>query len=377
MAKFINSKKYEGVQYYIKADGTKSYYVRYKDEENRLKRVKIGDETDGTTEVYCKNKRIEILNAQNKGEQPPKIVKNHRKKVLTLNEVADKYFTTKDSSRSTFDRISKYKKHIAPVLGHRGVTSITKNDLISIQDSIIKEQNLSPQTANMVIELFGTIFIYGFKEEMYEAVNPTLKVQKFKVRNTRERFLNKLEIEELFDAAKQYDEKNANGGVLELFTKLALTTGARMESVLNIKKCDIDLQNDIIRLVDLKNGGEVYSGYITDTARELLHQKLKSIKFTDYLISFNNNGKKIGARQLQTRLKPLLDDLFNQGLDVKDRKNRIVIHSLRHTCASQLAMANVPILQIQELLNHADISQTVRYAKLQGDANKKAIQGVF
>ncbi|WP_310440960.1 site-specific integrase [Sulfurimonas sp.] len=377
MAKFINSKKYEGVQYYIKADGTKSYYVRYKDEENRLKRVKIGDETDGTTEVYCKNKRIEILNAQNKGEQPPKIVKNHRKKVLTLNEVADKYFTTKDSSRSTFDRISKYKKHLAPILGHRGVTSITKNDLISIQDSIIKEQNLSPQTANMVIELFGTIFIYGFKEEMYEAVNPTLKVQKFKVRNTRERFLNKLEIEELFDAAKQYDDKNANGGVLELFTKLALTTGARMESVLNIKKCDIDLQNDIIRLVDLKNGGEVYSGYITDTTRELLYQKSKATKFTDYLISFNNNGKKIGARQLQTRLKPLLDNLFNQGLDVKDRKNRIVIHSLRHTCASQLAMANVPILQIQELLNHADISQTVRYAKLQGDANKKAIQGVF
>lgn len=377
MAKFLNSKKYEGVQYYIKADGTKSYYVRYKDEENRLKRVKIGDETDGTNEVYCKNKRIEILNAQNKGEQPPKIVKNHRKKVLTLNEVADRYFATKDSSRSTFDRISKYKKHLAPILGQRGVTSITKNDLICIQDSIIKEQNLSPQTANMVIELFGTIFIYGFKEEMYEAVNPTLKVQKFKVRNTRERFLNKLEIEELLDAAKQYDEKNANGGVLELFTKLALTTGARMESVLNIKKCDIDLQNDIIRLVDLKNGGEVYSGYITDTTRELLYQKSKAIKFTDYLISFNNNGKKIGARQLQTRLKPLLDDLFNQGLDVKDRKNRIVIHSLRHTCASQLAMANVPILQIQELLNHADISQTVRYAKLQGDANKKAIQGVF
>jgi len=229
----------------------------------------------------------------------------------------------------------------------------------------------------MVIELFGTIFTYGFKEEMYESVNPTLKVQKFKVRNTRERFLNKLEIKELFDAAKQYDEKNANGGVLELFTKLALTTGARMESILNVKKCDIDLQNDIIRLVDLKNDGEVYSGYITDTTRELLYQKSKAIKFTDYLISFNNNGKKIGARQLQTRLKPILDELFNQGLDIKDRKNRIVIHSLRHTCASQLAMANIPIRQIQELLNHADISQTVRYAKLQDDANKKAIQGVF
>lgn len=377
MAKFINSKKYDGVQYYIKADGSKSFYVRYKDEFGQLKRVKIGDEADGTTEVYCRNKRIEILNSINKGEQPPKIVKHHRKKLLTLNEVADKYFATKGSSRSTFDRMSKYNKHLAPVLGHRGITSVTKNDLISIQDYLIKEQNLSFQTANMVVELFGTIFNYGFKEEMYEAVNPTLKVQKFKVKNTRERFLNKLEIEELFDAAKQYDEENDNGGVLELFTKLALTTGARMESILNIKKCDIDLQNDIIRIVDLKNGGEVYSGYVTDTTRELLYKKSKLVKFTDHLISFNNDGKKVGARQLQTRLKPLLDKLFNDGLDVKDRKNRIVIHSLRHTFASQLAIANIPIRQIQELLNHADISQTVRYAKLQDDANKKAAQGVF
>ena len=288
VAKYFNSKKYEGVQYYLKADGTKSYYVRYKDEENKLKRVKIGNESDGTTEVYCKNKRIEILNAQNKGEQPPKIIKHHRKKILTLNEVADKYFATKGSSRSTFDRLSKYNKHLAPVLGHRQITSITKNDLMNIQDSIIKEQNLSHQTANIVVELFGTIFTYGFKEEMYEAVNPTLKITKFKVKNARERFLNKLEIEELFLATKQYDEQNENGGVLELFVKLALTTGARMESILSIKKCDIDLQNDIIRLVDLKNGGETYSGYITDTTRELLYQKSKLVKFTDHIISFGS-----------------------------------------------------------------------------------------
>jgi len=40
-------------------------------------------------------------------------------------------------------------------------------------------------------------------------------------------------------------------------------------------------------------------------------------------------------------------------------------------------MKNVPILQIQKLLNHKDISNTVRYAKLQDDANKKAVQDVF
>lgn len=80
---------------------------------------------------------------------------------------------------------------------------------------------------------------------------------------------------------------------------------------------------------------------------------------------------------MQTRLKPILDRLFNDGLDIKDSKNRIVIHSLRHTFASQLAIANTSLRQIQDLMHHADISQTMKYAKLQDSATKKAVQIVF
>lgn len=377
MAKFINSKKYEGVQYYIKADGTKSYYVRYKDEENRLKRVKIGDETDGTTEVYCKNKRIEILNAQNKGEQPPKIVKNHRKKIITLDDVANKYFSSKENTTSTHERLSKYNKHISPILGKYSITNIKKTDLENLKENVVEDKNLSKKTANMIIELFSTIFNFGFHEELYETVNPALKVKRYKIKNTRERFLRVSEIEELYKYAISKDEEKEHGDILEVFTKLALTTGARLEGILNIKKRDIDLQSEIIRITDFKNDGEVYSGYITDTTRELLDKKLQLLNYNDHLVSFNNDGKQITARQLQTRLKPVLDDLFNIGLEKDDRANRIVIHSLRHTFASQLALANVPIRQIQELLNHSDIRQTMKYAKLQDDANKKAIQGVF
>ncbi len=376
MARFVNSKKYEGVQYYLKENGYKTYYVRYRDEHNKLKRVKIGCETEGVTENYCKSKRVEILNALIKGEQPPKIVRSRTRKILTLDYVANKYFETKDDSKSTFERLSKYNKHLKPILGMKEITKITKNDLLKIQKDTLSK-GLSNQTANMIVELFGTIFNYGFKEEMYEAVNPVLKIPKLKVKNTRERFLNKYEIEELFEVAKKVDLENDYGCFLELFCKLSLTTGARMESILHIKKCDIDLQNDIIRLTDFKGGGEIYSGYITDTTREILHLTLSKIGFNDHVISFQFDGQKITGRQLQRRLKPLLDELFNKGLDVKDRKNRIVIHSLRHTFASQLALSNVPLKQIQELLNHSDISQTIRYAKLQDDAKKQALQNIF
>ena len=108
MAKFISSKKYEGVQFYLKDNGYKTYYIRYRDEQNKLRRVKIGCETEGVNEVYCKNKRVEIMNSILKGEQPPKIVKSRNRKVLTVDYIAEKYFDTKDNSKSTFERLSKY-----------------------------------------------------------------------------------------------------------------------------------------------------------------------------------------------------------------------------------------------------------------------------
>lgn len=375
MAKFISSKKYEGVQYYLKENGYKTYYVRFKNEQNKLRRVKIGCETEGVTEVYCKNKRVEIINAILKGEQPPKIVKS-KKEILTLDTVAKQYFSTKDASNSTFERLSKYNKHLAPNLGMKEITKITKNDLMELQQKALSN-GLSNQTANMIVELFGTIFNFGFKEELYETVSPVSRITKLKVKNSRERFLSKYEIDELFHTCKEVDQLKELGCVLELFCKVSLTTGARMESILHLKKCDVDLQNEIIRLTDFKGGGEIYSGYITNTTREILHKTLSKIGFNDHIVSFNYDGKKFTGRQIQRRVKPVLDELFNKGLDLKDRKNRIVIHSLRHTFASQLALANVPIRQIQELLNHSDISQTVRYAKLQDESNKQALQNIF
>jgi site-specific recombinase XerD len=69
----------------------------------------------------------------------------------------------------------------------------------------------------------------------------------------------------------------------------------------------------------------------------------------------------------------VLTKLFNVGIDADDRKNRVVIHTLRHTFASQLAIKGTPIFTIQKLLNHKDIKQTLRYAKLAPDSGKETV----
>ena len=77
------------------------------------------------------------------------------------------------------------------------------------------------------------------------------------------------------------------------------------------------------------------------------------------------------------KLRKILNELFNKGLDEDDRKNRVVIHTLRHTFASHLAIKGVPILTIQKLMNHKDIKMTLRYAKLAPDSGKEAIQNLY
>ena len=72
-----------------------------------------------------------------------------------------------------------------------------------------------------------------------------------------------------------------------------------------------------------------------------------------------------------------MDRLFNEGLDKKDTKNRAVVHTLRHTFASHLAINGSPILTIKKLMNHHDIEQTMRYAKLAPDSGRDDVLHLY
>src|SRR4051794_10883548 len=56
-----------------------------------------------------------------------------------------------------------------------------------------------------------------------------------------------------------------------------------------------------------------------------------------------------------------------------ERKGRIGWHDLRHTYGGHLAMQGVPLKVIQELMGHATIDMTMRYAHLSPDARREAV----
>jgi len=139
---------------------------------------------------------------------------------------------------------------------------------------------------------------------------------------------------------------------------------------------DVDLKHCIVTLKDEKSG-DTYRGFLEHKELlEILAKRLKRIAPTDLVIPHNENIKALD-KYIQNQLQPILDKLFNNGIDKGDRKNRVVIHTLRHTFASHLAINGTPIYTIQKLMNHKDINMTLRYAKLAPDSGREAVRGLF
>ncbi len=357
------------------------YLIRYKDESKRDKLFVIGKKSEKVTIEYCSRIRMEIITKIKFGEDA-EILKNKRSKrvINTLDKIANIYFEDKEVNKQ---QIAKYRNHIQPFFGKKDISLITKDELLSFQKGLLRGTlkypkrditNLrtgkkSEQTVNGIIELLKTIFNHNINEKSLNMINPCNGIRKLSVDNKRERFLKSDEIKQLLEEIKENEP-------LTLFVKLSLQTGGRLETILNIKKKDIDLENRSITLKNLKTN-TTYKGFLQNDLIKYLREYLQVLKLNDYVININNPSIKTTSRQIQSRLRKRLDKLFNLELEKDDRKNRVVIHTLRHTFASHLAINGTPIFTIKELMNHKDIEQTMRYAKLSPDSGKEFVENLY
>lgn len=339
----------------------KVYYITYKDNSNKKIWLKIGKYSEGIREAYCNQKRNEILTKQRNGEEPPIIVQKKKKIFLSIETLAKEYFDQRAEKESKkVDELS-YKAHILPFLKNYDLDTINKNDIVKFTNHLKEKQNqntkspLAPKTINNILNILKAIIKYSFKNDLIK--NDFSKyINLLDIDNARERFLSKEEIEILYNKTKE-DE------TLYLFFKLALNTGGRLATILNIHKKDIDFTHNLITLKDFKNNS-TYKAFLTDDLNQLLILRTQNISLNDKI--FTTNPEK--------RLRIILDDLFNQNINTNDRKNKVVIHTLRHTFASHLAINETPIFTIQKLMNHKDIKMTLRYAKLSSNSGRKAVE---
>ena len=379
----LTATKYTGVFYRLTKNNDKVFYITYM-QNKKYTKEKIGSFKEGITAEYANKIRAKRTSIDRLKEDAPMFL---NQKLPTFDECFNMYYKSIETKSDSPNTKRRYELHVKSTFGHIKIDDITTQ---MVEDFKIKSKKLksqkttreyAPKTINDWINTIGTVFNYMISKKDLSVKNPAsaAKIERENVDNDRERYLELNEINKIWDALDNRQElfdNKINDDVTEnikVFLALSLSTGARLRSVLTISKADINLNTNAVMIKNHKAKG-TYNGYIHPKYRKLIAKRIENLSPIDYLV--NSSPKELNRNSINKVLQPIFDKLFNQGLKPDDSKRRVVIHTLRHTFASQLAIAETPIYTIMRLMDHADISQTIRYAKLSSKNGSDAVFGL-
>jgi integrase len=220
----------------------------------------------------------------------------------------------------------------------------------------------APRSVEYALAVIRQVFNYARDHEFFTGQIPVNKVKIPRADNRRIRFLTHDESEELL---AELAERSPD---LHDMALLALHCGPRAGEIFGLSWKDVDFDRGLVTLRHTKNG-QVRHVPMTDRVREMLKNRELVRDQDNDLVFPSRNGDRI--KKVSHAFERAVKDLgWNKGLD--DSRQKVVFHSLRHTCASWLVMAGVPLYTVKEYLGHRQISQTERYAHLAPDSLQQA-----
>lgn len=335
----------------------KVFLIRYKDETGQDKQKTIGKYSQGIRLGYCKTIRDETIVKIRLGENLPKATAQKSK--ITIDDLAIKWLDLKKTNKSYEGELQRYNATLKKLIGYKIAENLKKQDIVNLQAELM-ERTYAPSTIQHFITMVSGIYEFAISEKLIKTSNPCQNLKPIRFNNERERYLTSEEIQELKKALSYEFE-------LLLFVELALSTGARLGSVMYMRKSDIDFANESIKINNFKTNSK-YTGYLNDSCLKLLKLHCKGLKKGEKIFS-------VSQSYVSSKIRSKMQSLFNQGID--DRYQKVVIHTLRHTFASHLAINGCPIYTIKELMNHKSIEMTERYAKLAPNQGKVQVKGLY
>jgi integrase len=319
---------------------------------------KVGWLSEGYNAKMADQVRAERVRSIRHGLELPK-----EKKAPYFKDVASKYlmWAQKNKAREGKDDASLYKNHLSEFFDDKQLNGISSFDLERFKADLSKK-GLSPASVKHCLVLFRQIVNKAIAWRLYQGENPIKGVKMPTVQNQKLRFLSHDEAIRLLNALSEKSE------TLHDMALLSLHTGLRAGEIFNLKGQDLDFINGIITVIDTKNK-RTRQAFMTDSVKTILMNR-KPASPDIYIFRDRRHGGKIQAvsalfRRVVTQLK------FNKG--VKDPRQKMTFHSLRHTFASWLALQGETLLTIKELLGHQALAMTERYSHLIPDHKRRAV----
>ncbi len=212
-------------------------------------------------------------------------------------------------------------------------------------------REISKSSINRELACLKTMFNKAIDWDLV-SVNPVRKVKLFPEKPNKLRVVSDQEFQKVYN--------NASDSLRPILL-LALNTGMRRGEIFNLKWQDVNLKEGYILVRESKNND---SRIIP--INKILMDTLKSVKNNDsgeYVFSHNSGNDPVKT----------FKTAFNSAIR-RSGVEKFRFHDLRHTFASNLVMAGVDIVTVQELMGHKSINMTKRYSHPTPEHKKQAVE---
>ena len=269
------------------------------------------------------------------------------------------YATANNKPSEVRSKNSILNLHMKPAFGRKRLGAIGSEDVEAYKARMLRE-GLKPKTVHNHLAVLSKLMRMAV-EWGYLQTLPTIKTMK----------LDRPEFD--FLTFEEADRLVAAGeGMWGTMTVVALNTGLRIGELRALRWEDVDLVSGRILVrrnvwrdkIGSPKGGRSREVPLNSVARDALkgHRHLRG-----ELIFCRDDGSMQGETE---GYKPLGFTCKRAGL------RSVAWQVMRHTFASHLVMRGQPLKAVQELLGHASIEMTMRYAHLSPDVRRDAVEAL-
>jgi integrase len=345
----------------VLASGRKSFRLRYRFEK-KLRVVTLGDVKFLTTDE-ARKMAIGLIRQSKQGVDPQTPAISDVGPLLK-DFFVEKYLPyVKSYKRSWATDESMIRNHLVPKIGSLFMGRMTPPD-IAVFLQRMKSEEYASGTCNRALVLLRFGFTLALRWKVHGIVsNPVVEIKNIKDDNKIERYLTEQQTVKLLEAVRQSESE-----MLQYIVLFLIYTGARKREVLDARWRDIDWAQRSWRIPKTKSGKIRHIPLSTGAMNVLEHVRLKirhgllneqaifanpktGEPFVSFFYSWNNARIRAGLPEFR-------------------------VHDLRHSFASHLVNAGRSLYEVQELLGHADIKTTSRYAHLSRERLVAAVEVV-
>jgi len=164
------------------------------------------------------------------------------------------------------------------------------------------------------------------------------------------------EVFTLLDNIKDEDLRSSSPYRDKAIFELLYATGIRCSELVNIKLCDLDMQNKLIRVMG--KGKKERIVLFGEKAKEKINSYIKQERPNS---STNNEQKLFLNYQEQTLTTRSIQRIIANFRKFLKIERKITPHKLRHSFATHMLNQGVDLRVVQELLGHQTLSSTEKY----------------